>query len=271
MGGDCVLKVTKYKQNQTILKIFGTGKNKKIKVITMSCLRTKGVEDDNDFLVERGTVNDEKTDESISRTRSRIFELAFCNLWDWFFTATLDPKKYDRTDLKKFQKDLSQWIRNYNKKWNLHIKYLLIPELHSDGHSWHMHGFLYGLPSEHLHKFQVGDKMGFKLAQKVANGDLVYNWCSYMDKFGFCDLEPIKNAEAVSKYVTKYISKNLRNSVKELNANMYYCSQGLKRAEIVKVGFMSAHIIPTFTNDYCSVTWFDFDDDLLKSLSDSII
>lgn len=266
-----MLRDTKYKQNQTILKIFGTGQNKKIKVITMSCLRTKGIEDDNDIRVERGSVNDEKTEESISRTRSAIFELAFCNPWEWFFTGTLDPKKYDRTDLKKFQKNLSQWIRNYNKKYGLQIKYLLIPELHADGHSWHMHGFIMGLPVEHLQQFKIGDKMGFKLAQKVANGDLVYNWCPYMDKFGFCDLEPVHNSEAVSKYVTKYISKNLQNSVKELNANMYYCSHGLKRAEIVKVGFMSAHIIPTFTNDYCSVAWFTYSDELLKMLSDSII
>lgn len=266
-----MLRDTKYKYNQTILKVFGTGQNKKIKVITMSCLRNKGVEDDTEVFTARGSVNDEKTDESISRTRSAIFELAFCNPWECFFTGTLDPKKYDRTDLKKFQKDLSQWIRDYNKKYGLHIKYLLIPELHSDGKSWHMHGFIMGLPIEHLQQFKIGDKMGFKLSQKVANGDLVYNWCPYMDKFGFCDLEPIRDAEAVSKYVTKYISKNLRNSVKELNANMYYCSQGLKRAEIVKVGIMSPNITPSFTNDYCSVAWFDFDADLLKSLADSII
>lgn len=271
MGCFCVRKFTKYSYNQTILKVFGCGEHKKIKVITMSCLRNKGVEDDTEVFTARGSVNDEKTDESISRTRSAIFELAFCNPWDWFFTATLDPKKYDRTDLKKFHKDLTQWLRDYNKKYKLHIKFLLIPELHSDGKSWHMHGFLYGLPVEHLHQFKVGDKMGFKLAQKVANGDLVYNWCSYMDKFGFCDLEPIRNSEAVSKYVTKYISKNLRNSVKDLNAHMYYCSRGLNRAETIKVGIMSAPITPTFTGDYCSVAWFDFDEDLLKSLADSII
>lgn len=266
-----MLKDTKYKQNQTILKVFGCGDHKKIKVITMALLRSKGVEDDTEVFVERGSVNDEKTDESISRTRSAIFELAFCNPWTYFFTATLDPAKFDRTDLKKFIKALTQWIRNYNKKYGLQIKYLLIPELHSDGKSWHLHGFIMGLPVEHLHQFKIGDKMGAKLAQKVANGDLVYNWVAYMDKFGFCDLEPIKSSEAVSKYVTKYISKNLRNSVKELNAHMYYCSLGLKRAETIKVGFMSAHITPTFTSDYCSVSWLDYSDELLKYLADSII
>lgn len=262
------LRDTKYKYDQYVLKVFGFGDCKRIKLIRMNVLRTEGIEDDEEIRSSKGSVNNTKLDESISRTRSKIFELAFCNPWDWFFTATLDPAKYDRTDLKKFHKDLTQWLRDYNKKHNLYIKFLLIPELHSDGQSWHMHGFLYGLPVEHLHQFKIGDKMGLKLAQKVANGDLVYNWYDYMHKFGFCDLEPIQNAEAVSKYVTKYISKNLATSVTELNAHMYYRSRCLNLAKTIKKGTLSLALdrVPTYSNDYCDVYWMPYSDELLETL-----
>lgn len=265
------LKDLKYKYNQAILKVYGYGENKKIKVIRMNCLRTAGVEDDSDFYALRGTVNEGKLQENIIRTKQKIFELAFCNPWDYFFTATLDQKKYDRTDLDRFHKDLTQWLRDQGKKLGCKIYFLLIPELHEDGKSWHMHGFIYGLPVDELHQFQIGDVMGKVLAEKVKKGDVVYNWPSYARKFGFCDLEPIRNAEAVSKYITKYINKNLAHSVTELNAHQYYHSRGLKMAQTVKKGAMAATITPTYENEYCSVAWLDYSEELLQELSSSFL
>lgn len=264
------LKDTKYKTNQTILKVFGCGDHKKIKVTTLSVLRTSGIEDDSPPV--RG-VNDSKLSCNIVRARSKIFELAFCNPWEWFFTATLDPAKYNRCDLTTFHSDLSQFIRDYNKKYKLSVKYLLIPELHSDKKSWHMHGFLLGLPPDHLHKFQIGDKMGKKLADKVAKGDSVYNWIPYLRKFGFCDLEPVKNPEACAKYVTKYISKELAHSVTEINAHLYYRSRGLAEAETIARGLFQSGTLgePSYTGDYASVWWLDFSDELLNELSKSIL
>lgn len=262
-----LLKDTKYTYDQYVLKVFGYGENKRIKLIHMNVLRNEGVEDENDKGKVRG-VNSEKLEESICRTRSKIFELAFCNPWSWFFTGTLDPKKYDRTDLKKFHSDLTNWLRQYNRYHGTQIKFLLIPELHSDGKSWHMHGFFYDLPQEHLTRFQIGDRMGKALAEKVKNGDEVYNWSAYQKKFGFCDLEPIRNAEAVSKYITKYISKNLATSVTELNAHMYYHSRGLQFAQTIKKGSMSTaiDIEPSYSNDYCTVYWLPYSEELLNDL-----
>lgn len=262
----------KYKYDQYILKVFGTEQKKKIKLVRMNVLRTEGIEDDKPP-VERCSVNEDKLAENISRAKSKIFELAFCNDWDWFFTATLDKNKYDRTDLKKWHKDLTKWISNYNRLHNTEIKFLLIPELHSDGISWHMHGLLYGLPVSHLERFKLGDNMGKALSEKVKNGDTVYNWLAYMNKFGFCDIEPIKNAEAVSKYITKYISKGLADSVTELNAHLYYHSRGLKYAQTKKKGSMltAINIKPSYSNEYCDVYWLEYSDKLLNELSENIL
>lgn len=269
------LKEPLYKRNQTIVSVLGCGddpRNKRIRVVTMNWLRTAGVEDDRPRPdVERGTVNDEKLENNLQRTKRMIYELAFCNPWQWFFTATLDPSKYDRCNLEKFHKDITQWIRDQNKKHSLNIKFLLIPELHSDGCSWHMHGFLMGLPMECLKPFKIGSKMGFAIAEKVKQGQEVFDWPDYSKKFGFCDLEPIRNQEAVSKYITKYISKELANSVTELNAHQYYCSRGLARAEVIKKGSMLADIKPDFVGEYCTVTTLPYSAERLASLLDTFI
>ncbi len=263
------LKDVKYKRDQTILKVYGYGDNKKIKVVRLNWLRTAGIEDDDECRIPKCSVNDSKLDDNIRRAKNAIFEYAFCNPWDWFFTGTLDPQKYDRTNLDKFHKDLTRWFSNYGRIYNVSIKFLLVPEKHSDGISWHIHGFLRGLPKEHLKQFVVGDVMGKGLAEKVKKGDVVYNWLPYAKKFGFCDLEPIRNAEAVSKYMTKYINKNLASSVKDLNAHLYYHSRGLNKAEEIKKGVMALPITPTYENEYCSVAWLDYSQELLQELSSS--
>lgn len=237
----------------------------------MNYLRTAGVECDDEFRLDRCCANDEKLSCNISRAKKKIFEYAYCNPWDWFFTATLDKTKYDRQNLEKFHNDITQWLRNYSRLHSTSIKFLLIPEQHSDGKSWHMHGLLYGLPVEHLKQFKIGDKMGKALAEKVRKGDTVYNWLPYAEKFGFCDLEPIRKAEAVSKYITKYISKDLERSVTELNAHLYYHSRGLKTAKVIKKGTMSANIVPDYENDYCSVKTIPYSEETLKELLSTFI
>ena len=264
-----------YLQNQTFLKLVGCNDNYDIKVVTMRNVRNSGIECDDKKYSMRGSVNDTKLEESISRAKRVIYEIARCNEWDFFITLTVNSKKYDRTDLDKFHKDLTQWFRNYAKKHGIKIYFLLVPELHSDGKSWHMHGLIKGIPLHLLKQFKIGDTMGKVLADKVKNGDIVYNWLDYMNKFGFCDLEPIRSYDGVSKYITKYINKELASSVKKLNAHLYYCSRGLSRALTVKKGTMKKgtlpfDIVPDFENDYCSISSYPYDDTLFDSLLSSI-
>lgn len=255
------LKETKYKYGQTFLTVYN---GKFIKLTRMRCVRNAGIETDEEYV--RG-VHAEKLDESIWRTKQKIFELAICNDWDYFFTGTIDPQKYDRTDLERYHRDFTQFIRDQNKKHGCKIKFLVVPELHSDGRSWHLHGFLSGIPVDQLHAFRYGvDKMSTALAVKVLNGDPVYNWTAYAQKFGFCDLEPIRCPEAVSKYVQKYICKDLARSVSEVGAHMYYRSRGLQEAQTIKKGVSSSQLAPTYESDYASITWLPYSEELLQEL-----
>lgn len=266
------IKSRAYDYNKTIVKVYGFGDNKKIKVTLMNCVKSKDIEIDKNLSSERGKVNTSKLDENLSRTKNKIFELAYCNKWDYFFTGTLNPNKHDRTDLELFHKQLTQFIRDTNKKYNCKIKFLFVPELHSDRKSWHIHGFLQGVPDNLLSQFKIGDKMGKVIAEKVQNGEIVYNWLDYSKKFGFCDLEPIKNHEAVSKYITKYINKELATSVTELNAHQYYHSRGLQMATKIKEGSMIwDNTTPSFQNDYCKIAWIDYSENALNEILHSFI
>lgn len=196
---------------------------------------------------------------NLSRARSTIYELALCNNWEYFFTFTLDPNKYDRSDLKIFQKDLSRFFRKYRAKHKINVKYLLVPEQHKDGINWHMHGFLIGLPEEHLRKFTFEEQLPYYIRHKLENNQPVYDWNAYRKKFGFCNIEPIRDLESSAKYVTKYVSKSMDNGIIQANGHLYYASQGLNRAEVTASGYYDPQqaIDFDFENEHVLLKWYD--------------
>lgn len=210
----------------------------------------------------------EKLDCSISRTKSRIRELAICNPWEYFVTFTLSPEKYDRYNLPNYIKDLGVFIKNYNRLHNCKIKYILIPEQHEDG-AWHLHGFSLGLRLEFLTLLTLEMHLPYKIRKKLLNGEIVYSWDAYSTRFGWSTLEPIRNPEAAASYITKYVTKDVARSVTELNAHMYYCSHGLNRAVIMAKQLMHREIdSPTFSNDYVTVKDFYNEDEALNYLNE---
>jgi hypothetical protein len=141
-----------------------------------------------------------------------------------------------------------------------------------------MHGLFMNLPTDHLKRFAVGDKMGKALAEKVKNGDIVFNWLAYAQKFGFCNVEAIKTHEGVAKYVTKYISKNLEDSVTEINAQKYYRSNGLREAETIKKGTLPLQLKSLckeekdyYKGEYSETVWLDYSDELYEELKNSFL
>ena len=190
------------------------------KICYCNSVRKAGFEE-RDKSSAKGSVNDNKLACNLIRAKNLVKEYGLCNPWDFFVTLTLDKEKYDRYDLKKYKHDLSQFLNNYNRNGRA-VKYLLIPEMHKDG-AWHMHGLLYGIPPEDLYINDYGYMV----------------WKPYQDKFGYISMSPIEDIERCSSYITKYISKDLSNSITELNAHLYYASQGLNKAERLFQGHAS--------------------------------
>ena len=228
-----------YDYNVAFLKEYREGV---YKVQRLKCVRKQGVSNSN--YSAKNSVNENKLDCNLRRAKNTIKELVMCNDWEYFATLTLDKTKYNRYDLKKYIKDLSQYIRDLRKRGN-DIKYLLIPERHKDG-AWHIHGFFSGLNQEELKEFSLSEKLPSYIKNSIKQGKKIWNWVGYSLKFGFNELEEIRDIDKVSSYVTKYITKDLSDTVNELGAKTYYCSRGLKRAKTIKRGYIAGNYIPSY-------------------------
>lgn len=247
-----------------------------IKVIKFNYpFRQTGFEKEKKVKPVRG-INEHKLQESISRSKKIIYEYALCNEFDFFCTFTLDKEKYDRENLKLFIKDLGQFIRDYRKKYNVAIQYLFIPELHNDKKSWHIHGLIKGLKMEHLKELNLDMILPYKILNELKKGNIIYDFPLYSERFGYCTLSPIKNIEHCAIYITKYISKDLAQNI-DFNNKCYYCSKGLKKAEVIKKGTLLVNVPSNFwqfENDYVSIKTFNANYenlDSVKSFLDSII
>lgn len=191
-----------------------------------------------------------KSDSNISRARSRIRELSLCNSWEWFVTLTLSAYKHDRYDIDGFVHDLGVWIGNYNKKYGVKLRYLLIPEQHKDG-AWHMHGLFHG----------------------VADNSLILNQHGYWDmpyyaaRFGYISLAPIRDKNKCSSYITKYVSKSLNCTDIKKHKHMFYSSRGLEGAELIHEDMCKDIPEGVWKNDFVGIEWLSSFDEVESRLS----
>lgn len=260
--------------NVMIVKSLGTDDFKKLKVVYMPVCKNKGVEvprkkKKKSKIDECCISNDERLQESVSRSKRMIYEYAFCNHFDYFFTGTIDSSKFNRYDLESYHRDLTIWIRNLNRNHKCNIEYIFVPELHKDG-AVHIHGLINGIPDKMIHKFVIGDTFGKTIANKVKAGEDIYDWIPYHKKYGFCCLEKVISLERISKYITKYITKDLILAV-DKGKQSFWHSKGLKKAEIILKGRVGE--IPfkfDFVNDYVSLKTFP-DTEIIRNSLESLL
>lgn len=217
-----------YKTDEYIIKQYDEDT---FRIIQIKSIKEKGLEtltqhEENVRFVEKYIFPKPKKknasgrlDESISRTKSKIYDYARCNDWQYFVTLTLDPKKINRYEIKPFMVKFNRMISDENKKRETKIKYLLVPEKHKNN-AVHFHGFIMGLLPTDIR----------------LNKNNHEEWSIYADKFGFTTISPIRSIEAASAYCKKYITKDLRSTIQEQGANMYYHSKGLKLPMVVYRG-----------------------------------
>ena len=264
--------MSKYKKINDVWNAYYYGNKIKVVYIKVASRRIKtenqltgyqSPKEDNDNLSE------ERLQASLSRTKSRIFELALCNEFSHFCTFTQDQTKVeDRFDLTTFRKDFAQYVRNQNRTRTEKIKYLLIPERHKTDGAWHLHGLLSGLKvGEDLTEFTLNDHIPYRLREMIENGEKVYNWCKYAGKFGYFTASEIKNKNASASYITKYVTKDMVKQGREAHEHLFFASQGLKgREQIIFNSFDECGELIScpfsdsewdYENDYVKVKWID--------------
>lgn len=152
---------------------------------------------------------------SLSRTKSLVRDLVLCNNFELFCTFTFDPKKVDSFNLTKCWSKMSTWLhhqRDNSREQGKEFKYLIIPEKHKSGR-WHFHALISGYTSA------LKDT---KL--KTSTLRPIYNITSF--RSGFTTAVEIDSKEAVSSYVTKYITKDF---ITLFNQRRFFCSRNLVR------------------------------------------
>ena len=235
----------------------------RIKVVYFKCGRLSDAGGHFQPGKDSGSQSDERLRESLSRPRSTVYEWAACNDFEFFVTLTLDAAKRDRGDLAGYRKALAQFIRDLNRRREEgeKIRYLLVPEQHRDG-SWHMHGLVKGLV--------VGRDL-------VRNEHGYLDWPAYRGKFGFISLDTIKNPAACCSYIAKYVTKSMRGDKSEKTpeiergGHLFFCSQGLKRREVI-ARYLCGNVPVAekdwdWENDYIKIKWFELGEggEILKS------
>lgn len=145
---------------------------------------------------------------NLIRRRQSISDLAYANgcvkPWEYFVTLTFDDKFVENSySHEKVTNYLTRWLNN-QKHQNPDMRYLLVPELHKSGRI-HFHGVFSDVPNWKLIP-GINQKTG-RVIKK--HGKVIYNLTNY--KLGFTTVSEVENIEAVSHYISKYITKELLN------------------------------------------------------------
>lgn len=156
---------------------------------------------------------------SMGRTINAVYEKARANIWDWFITLTFNPEKVDSFDYQSVVKSLKNWI-DYIRRFSPDIGYIIVPEKHESGR-FHFHGL-----------FRSCDGLQFVSSGKTdKKGNLIYNVGAY--KLGWSTATRINDQSKVTKYIAKYISKDLVQVA--FNKKRYWASRNLLDPEVVEV------------------------------------
>lgn len=176
--------------------------------------------------------NSIRTD-NLKKTRDTLFDLVMCNEWEYFFTGTIDPKKYDSTNAHKLKPKLLKWFNNMQERYGL--SYIVIFEYHKKG-GIHLHGLIRSNPASPLRLKDSGTKSyyGFKKPMRdntalkhgldISKGHTVYNLATW--RFGWSTAIKVYGSQgAISNYITKYITK----SNQKIMGRYFWHSRDLKR------------------------------------------
>lgn len=160
---------------------------------------------------------DKSIQASISRTKRMIKDYARNNDFDYFVTLTFDTKKIDSTNQYIVLSATQRYTRMLRQQG---VKYLIVPELHADGHKIHLHALIKGaIPLRDSGKLD-------KYKRTIFN---VPSW-----QFGYSTAIKISNENdstlKIANYIVKYITKDL---VCNFDKKRYWASKALTKPNVL--------------------------------------
>lgn len=178
---------------------------------------------------------------NLYNAKQNVIDLAYHNSlikeWEWFITLTFAPGEVDRFNYEAVAEKLSSFLDNL-KHQNKDMRYVILPELHKNG-AVHFHGIFSNVPN-----LKIEDARNVKTNKLIyKNGCKIYNIKNY--KYGFTTASKIKSQEAVSVYISKYMTKDLI----DINyKKRYWSSRNLERPTI-----QYAHMTEDYLKFYIAI------------------
>lgn len=186
---------------------------------------------------EKRTEEEEKhcIDVSLARTKNTIYNIARSNEWKWFVTFTFNREKTDASDHDVIMKRMSKNLDNTKQRRCPNLKYIVVPELHSDKTNYHFHGLFTGC-----------DELQFVFSGKFdKKGRPVFNIPSW--SWGWSTATLVGDSASASNYICKYITKDTEHY---LNGKRRYLSNADRTtAEKYFIENSKTDIITEFADD----------------------
>lgn len=170
---------------------------------------------------------------SLSRTVHKIYDLGRNNVWEWFFTFTLNESAVkDRCNYDECSSKVRKWFNNIRSRRCPDIRYLIVPEKHPSSGAWHFHAlvsncdgleFKKAINNQEYRKDDSGKLILDKKGQPQRNkyfgdylrvsypyGDFIYNIVDFDEKrYGFTTATRVKDTRKAISYIMKYLTKEL--------------------------------------------------------------
>lgn len=180
--------------------------------------------------------DEENAKRSFNRTKQTIFTLSRCAIWEKFVTFTFNGKLVDRYNFDECSRLVRQWLHNQRRNAP-DLQYLIVPELHKDG-AIHFHGLLANTSNM---KFVDSEK-------RTKDKKTIYNIGKW--KYGFTTAIEVYNTHGVSKYLAKYITKELCDLTK--GKHRYFISNNLEQP-ISELFLLEDADFDIFLKDYANL------------------
>ena len=173
--------------------------------------------------------NISNSDKARLASKQNAYEKALANveIWEYFATFTLDKTKQDRYDFKKALVHLTKFLQ-YR-----HIKYFMVPERHKDG-AWHFHALLSAEMGQFLSDFDGKALNNWYIKSCLSQGKSIKHCKAYSQSFGYNTIEPCRDKERCTHYMTKYVLKTFDDeNFERVSRRRFFCSKGLKSPVVI--------------------------------------
>lgn len=164
---------------------------------------------------------------NLQNKKIELLGVGLCNQWQYFFTGTLDPKKYS-TDFDTVSKEISHVFKKLHDL-DKQVKYCFILEKFKKG-DYHAHGFI-NLPDRFINKFISPYVQDDGYIVKPSKSQYI-QWGIKQRYYplGLNVISPIMSMNSVADYCSKYIIKDPARGQKD--SKSIFKSHGLKSFDI---------------------------------------